>query len=202
MPIELPDLPYDYSALEPHVSADTLEFHHGKHHRTYVKKTNKLIAGTALAEKTLEEIIRTVAGDPAKKEIFNNAAQAWNHAFYWKSMSPQGGGEPDGALAKRLGRDFGGYDGFRNAFEEAGEKQFGSGWVWLVDSGGRLEVRKTPNAKTPIVEDRTTPLLTMDVWEHAYYLDFKNERAKYVAAFLDNLVNWEFATANFGASSG
>ncbi len=196
MPVVLPELPYERDALAPHISAKTLEFHHGKHHRAYVEKTNQLIEGTSLAEKPLEEIIRAVAGDERRKEIFNNAAQAWNHEFYWNSMAPDGGGAPSGEIAALLKRDFGGYDGFREAFFSAGKTQFASGWAWLVKVGGKLEVRNSDDARTPIEDKGVTPLLTMDVWEHAYYLDVQNERPKYIDAFLDHLVNWDFARDN------
>ncbi|MEM8986220.1 MAG: superoxide dismutase [Pseudomonadota bacterium] len=196
MAITLPPLPYDQNALEPHVSANTLSFHYGKHHQAYVDNLNKMIDGTPLADASLEEIIKDAAGDAGKAGIFNNAAQIWNHTFYWNSMAPNGGGAPTGAVAGLIDEAFGGYEGFKEAFATAGAKQFGSGWAWLVAVGGKVEVRKTLNAELPITEAGVTPLLTMDVWEHAYYLDFQNKRPAYISTFLDNLVNWEFANAN------
>lgn len=200
MAITLPDLPYAQDALAPHISAQTLDFHHGKHHAAYVKNLNGLIDGSDLADKSLEDVILAVAGDAAKAGVFNNAAQIWNHTFYWNSMAPNGGGAPTGALAEAIDRDFGSFDAFKTAFAQAGATQFGSGWAWLVAVNGKLEVRKTGNAETPLTEDGVTPLLTMDVWEHAYYLDFQNRRPDYISTFLDHLVNWEFASANFGAA--
>jgi Fe-Mn family superoxide dismutase len=200
MAIQHPDPPYDYSALAPHVSAETMQFHDGEHHRAYVEKTNELIAGGELDDLPLVEIIRRAAGDQASATLFNNAAQAWNHAFYWSSMSPEGGGEPSGALRERIERQFGSVDDFRQQFAEAALAQFGSGWAWLVRAGDRLEIRTTPNAATPIAEDGVAPLLTMDVWEHAYYIDYRNDRGAYVKRFLDNLANWRFANANLRAA--
>lgn len=200
MAITLPDLPYAQDALAPHISAQTLDFHHGKHHAAYVKNLNGLIDGSDLADKSLEDVILAVAGDAAKAGVFNNAAQIWNHTFYWNSMAPNGGGAPTGALAEAIDRDFGSFDAFKTAFAQAGATQFGSGWAWLVAVNGKLEVRKTGNAETPLTEDGVTPLLTMDVWEHAYYLDFQNRRPDYISTFLDHLVNWEFASANFAAA--
>ena len=195
MSITLPDLPFAQNALEPHISANTLSFHHGKHHAAYVANLNNLIKDTDLEGKSLEDIIKAVAGDPAKAGIFNNAAQVWNHTFYWNSMSPNGGGKPGGKIGAAIERDFGSYEEFVKAFTTAGGTQFGSGWAWLVSNNGTLEVRKTPNAETPLT-DGVTPLLTMDVWEHAYYLDFQNARPGYMNAFLAHLVNWDFAEAN------
>lgn len=194
MSISLPDLPYARDALAPHISAETLDYHYGKHHKAYVDKTNELIAGKALEKASLEEIIREAHG--ADQGLFNQAAQVWNHTFYWNSMAPHGGGEPTGDIAAAIEKDFGGYNAFKAAFAQAGAAQFGSGWAWLVAKGGRLEVRKTPNAELPWIEAGVTPLLTMDVWEHAYYLDYQNRRPDYIAVFLDNLVNWDFANAN------
>jgi Fe-Mn family superoxide dismutase len=196
MAIELPDLPYAQDALEPHISANTLSFHYGKHHAAYVGNLNKMIDGTDLEGKTLEEIILTVNGDASKGGVFNNAAQVWNHTFYWHSMSPNGGGKPSGKIGDAIDRDFGSYEEFAKAFTGAGGTQFGSGWAWLVSNNGKLEVRKTPNAETPLTEKGITPLMTMDVWEHAYYLDFQNSRPGYMNAFLEHLVNWDFAEAN------
>ena len=194
MAISLPDLPYARDALAPHISAQTLEFHHGKHHKAYVDKTNELIAGKPLEKASLEEIIREAHGKD--QGLFNQSAQVWNHTFYWNSMSPNGGGEPTGAVAAAIDKDFGGFDAFKTAFTQAGATQFGSGWAWLIAKGGKLEVRKTPNAELPWVEAGVTPLLTMDVWEHAYYLDYQNKRPDYMGAFLGKLVNWDFVNAN------
>ena len=195
MPIELPDLPYPRDALAPCISAETLDVHHGKHHKAYVDKVNALIAGTPLAERPLDDIVRQSSRDPARAALFNNAAQAWNHGFYWRSMRPQGGGRPDGALAGKIAASFNDVDGFVEAFKTAAVNQFGSGWAWLVLEGKGLRVTATSNADTPLAHGQS-PLLTIDVWEHAYYLDYKNARADYVARFLDKLVNWEFAGAN------
>lgn len=194
-PFVLPDLPYAKDALQPVITAHTLEFHHGKHHNAYVTKLNALVAGTNLAALSLEEIIRSTAGDAAKAGVFNNAAQVWNHSFYWKSMKPGGGGKPTGRLAEKVQAAFGDYDKFRSEFVNAATGQFGSGWAWLVEQGATLKVVKTANAAVPFV-DGLHPLLTLDVWEHAYYPDFQNRRADYVNAWLDRLVNWEFAAAN------
>lgn len=194
MAISLPDLPYGKSDLAPHISEQTLEFHYGKHHQAYVDKTNKAIDGTKLEDASLEEIVRHAAGHD--QGLFNNAAQVWNHTFYWHSMKPQGGGAPTGAIADAIKETFGGYDSFKEAFSDAGATQFGSGWAWLIAKDGKLEVRKTLNAETPLTDEACTPLLTMDVWEHAYYLDYQNKRPAYIDAFLDNLVNWDFANEN------
>ena len=196
MTITLPDLPYAKDALAPHISAETLDFHHGKHHNTYVVNLNKLIDGTGYANAALEEIIRDSAGDAGKAGIFNNAAQIWNHTFYWHSMKPNGGGAPTGAIADAINSAFGGMDGFKDAFATAGATQFGSGWAWLVAAGGKLEIRKTPNAETPLTDAGVTPLITMDVWEHAYYLDYQNKRPAYIETFIDKLINWDFANSN------
>ncbi len=197
MAFTLPDLPYAKDALEPYISAKTLEFHHGKHHQAYVTNLNKLIEGTELEKATLEEIIMASAQDSAKTGIFNNAAQVWNHTFYWSSMKPAGGGKPSGKLAEKIDADFGGYDTFVEEFKNAGATQFGSGWAWLVLDGGKLKVTKTPNADLPMAHGQTA-ILTMDVWEHAYYLDFQNRRPDYIGTFLDKLVNWDFAANNLG----
>lgn len=194
MAISLPDLPYGKADLAPHISEQTLEFHYGKHHQAYVDKTNKAIDGTKLEDASLEEIVRHAAGHD--QGLFNNAAQVWNHTFYWNSMKPQGGGAPTGAIADAIKETFGGYDSFKEAFSDAGATQFGSGWAWLIAKDGKLEVRKTLNAETPLTDEACTPLLTMDVWEHAYYLDYQNKRPAYIDAFLDNLVNWDFANEN------
>lgn len=194
MAISLPDLPYGKADLAPHISEQTLEFHYGKHHQAYVDKTNTAIAGTKLEDASLEEIVRHADG--TDQGLFNNAAQVWNHTFYWKSMKPQGGGAPTGAIAEAIDKTFGGYESFKEAFADAGATQFGSGWAWLVAKDGELEVCKTLNAETPLTDTSCTPLLTMDVWEHAYYLDYQNKRPAYIDAFLDNLVNWDFANEN------
>ncbi len=195
MPFELPALPFAENALEPHVSARTLGFHHGKHHQTYVTNLNNLTEGSPLASATLEDVIRETAGDASRAGVFNNGAQVWNHGFYWQSLTPGGGGAPRGELAERLEDGFGSLDAFRSAFKEAAVTQFGSGWAWLVAENGALKVTKTGNADTPLAHGQT-PLITCDVWEHAYYLDYQNRRPDYVDAFLDNLVNWDFASEN------
>ncbi len=195
MTFTLPALPYAATALEPHISARTLEFHHGKHHNTYVVNLNKLIEGTDLASASLEEIIKKSAADASKAGIFNNAAQVWNHTFYWNSMKPNGGGKPTGELAAKIDADFGSFEAFAEQFKNAGATQFGSGWAWLVLEAGKLKVTKTPNADLPMVHGQTA-LLTMDVWEHAYYLDFQNRRPDYMGAFLEHLVNWDFVADN------
>jgi superoxide dismutase, Fe-Mn family len=198
MTIQLPDLPYAKDALAPYVSATTLGFHHDKHHAAYVTNANKLIAGTPLENAPLEEIIKAAAADPAKKGLFNNAAQVWNHTFLWHSMKPNGGGKPAGELATLIDRDFGSYDAFAEKFTAAAVGQFGSGWAWLVLEAGKLAIFTTANADTPLVHGKKA-LLTVDVWEHAYYLDFQNRRPDYVKTFLDKLANWDFATANLAA---
>jgi Fe-Mn family superoxide dismutase len=195
MTFKLPDLPYSSDALAPHITAQTLSFHHGKHHAAYVTNLNKLVEGTDLAGKTLEEVIKATAGKPDKQGIFNNAAQVWNHTFYWQSMKPKGGGKPTGAIAQKITADFGSYEKFTEQFAQAGATQFGSGWAWLNVKGGKLEITKTPNAETPLTT-ASKPLITMDVWEHAYYLDFQNRRPDYIKAFLDHLLNWDFANQN------
>lgn len=195
MAFTLPDLPYAPNALEPYITANTLSFHHGKHHNAYVTNLNKLVDGTELADKTLEEIIKASAKDASKASIFNNAAQVWNHTFYWNSMKPQGGGEPTGELLAKINADFGSLDKLKEEFKNAGATQFGSGWAWLVLEDGKLKVTKTPNADLPMVHGQTA-LLTVDVWEHAYYLDFQNRRPDYLDTFLDKLVNWDFAAEN------
>lgn len=190
MAIELPKLNYPMDGLSPHISAETLEFHYGKHHQGYVNKLNKAIEGTAYAEKSLEDIIKS-----GEKSFFNNAAQIWNHTFYWNSMSPSGGGQPSGSLMDGINAKWGDFNTFKDAFSKAAAGQFGSGWAWLVKTGSGLEIRTTGNAETPLTDSGCTPLLTCDVWEHAYYIDYRNARAKYLEAFW-NLVNWDFAQAN------
>lgn len=196
-PFTLPALPYAEDALDPHISAKTMGFHYGKHHKGYVDKLNKAVEGKKLAEMKLEDVIVESAKDPALSGVFNSAAQAWNHTFYWQSMKPKGGGEPSGKVADRLKADLGGLEGFKKAFAEAANGQFGSGWAWLGVKDGKLEITKSGNADTPIAHGGK-PLLVIDVWEHAYYLDYQNKRADYVTAFLEHLVNWEFAAANLG----
>lgn len=195
MAFELPALPYAQDALEPHISANTLSFHYGKHHQAYVTNLNNLVKDTPMAAQSLEEVIMASAKDASKGGIFNNAAQVWNHTFYWNSMKPNGGGKPTGAIAAKIDSDLGGYDEFVKEFKNAGATQFGSGWAWLVLDAGKLKVTKTPNADLPLAHGQTA-LLTMDVWEHAYYLDFQNRRPDYISTFLDHLVNWDFANAN------
>lgn len=195
MAFELPPLPYAPDALAPYMSAQTLGFHHGKHHQTYVTNLNGLIKETPLADRTLEDIVRATAGDNGKIGVFNNAAQVWNHTFFWNSMKPQGGGAPQGELAERIKTDFGSLEAFKEEFKKTALAQFGSGWAWLVLENGKLKVVKTANAATPLTEN-AKPLLTCDVWEHAYYLDYQNRRGDMVGAFLDNLVNWDFAAKN------
>jgi len=192
MSFELPPLDYAYDALAPHISARTMEFHHDKHHKAYVDKLNKLVQDSPLARLSLEDVMRKTADDPSKRAVFNNAAQAWNHAFFWKCMRPKSGGAPSGAVAERLKASFGGYDQFHTAFVDAATGQFGSGWAWLVQSGDKLEIITTANADNPMLRGKI-PLLTCDVWEHAYYLDYQNRRADFVKAFVDHLANWEFA---------
>ena len=191
----LPALPYAAEALEPHISARTMSFHYGKHHQAYVDNLNKLVAGTPWAAgQPLEKVVVESAGLPDKAAVFNNAAQAWNHAFFWKCMKPAGGGLATGRLMDLIKKSLGGFDEFKNAFVTAAVAQFGSGWVWLVQDGGALKIVKTSNADTPLAHGQTA-LLTCDVWEHAYYLDYQNRRKDFVQAFLDHLANWEFAAS-------
>ncbi len=190
MAFTLPELPYSKDALAPHISAETLEFHHGKHHNAYVNKLNALTEGTDNANKSLEELIKTTDGG-----LFNQAAQVWNHTFYWNSMSPNGGGAPSGAIADAITKAFGSFDEFKAKFTAAAGGQFGSGWAWLVkDGGGNLEIVTTANAGNPLTDGKT-PVITCDVWEHAYYVDYRNARPKYLEAWW-NLVNWDFANQN------
>ncbi|WP_019501140.1 superoxide dismutase [Pseudanabaena sp. PCC 6802] len=199
MAFELPALPFAADALESaHMSAQTFSFHHDKHHAAYVTNLNNLVKDTDLADKSLEEVIAISFKDPAKVGIFNNAAQVWNHTFFWHSLKPGGGGTPTGALLDKIVADFGSFDKFKEAFKTAATTQFGSGWAWLVSDNGTLKVTKTPNAENPMVHGQTA-LLTLDVWEHAYYLDFQNRRPDYIQNFLDNLVNWDFVAKNFAA---
>ena len=194
MTITLPDLPYGKDALAPFISDKTIDFHYGKHHNTYVTNLVKLIGGTDLENETLENIIKKTVGDSARAGIFNNAAQVWNHTFYWHSMSPNGGKGPTGHIAEKIKADFGSYEKFVDEFKNAGLTQFGSGWAWLILKDGKLQVTKTSNADTPLAHG-LTPLLTADVWEHAYYLDYQNKRADYLDVFIKNLINWEFANS-------
>ncbi len=191
----LAPLPYADNALEPVISAHTLSFHYGKHHKAYVDNLNKLVADTALAGQSLEEIIKATAGQADKAGIFNNAAQVWNHMFYWHSLSPNGGGEPPAALKQKIEAAFGSVDACKKELANAAVTQFGSGWAWLVQDGDKLAIAKTSNADSPLTKN-SRPLLTIDVWEHAYYLDYQNRRPDYVNTILDKLINWEFAAAN------
>ena len=192
MSFELPSLPYAKDALEPHISAETLEFHYGKHHQTYVDKLNGLVGGTDMASKSLEDIVKTSEGG-----VFNNAAQVWNHTFYWNCLSPNGGGQASGAIADAIDAAFGSFDAFKEQFTNAAINNFGSGWTWLVkNADGSVAIVNTSNAATPLTDSSVTPLLTVDVWEHAYYVDYRNARPKYMEAFWA-LVNWDFVNANF-----
>ena len=192
-------LPFASDALESYgMKAETFEYHYGKHHKAYVDNLNKLVDGTELANKSLEEVIQIAFGDSAKAGIFNNAAQVWNHSFFWNCLKPAGGGAPTGALAAKIDQDFGSFEKFKEEFSTAAATQLGSGWAWLVDDGGTLKVMKTPNAENPLAHGKKA-LLTIDVWEHAYYIDFKNARPGFIKNFLDNLVNWDFVAENFAA---
>ena len=216
MPFQLPNLPYPANALAPTMSEETFSYHHGKHHAAYINNLNRMTEGTELANLSLEQVIADSAGEASKLSLFNNAAQAWNHDFFWKSMSPDGGGEPTGgvladALADAMAASFGSYDGFREEFCKAAAGLFGSGWVWLAagseesadgasdpNAVSKLSILTTSNADIPLAELKSGGLLlTLDVWEHAYYLDFQNDRPSYIARWLDNLLNWEFATENY-----
>ena len=194
MTFELPLLPWADNALEPFISAKTISFHYGKHHKAYVDNLNKLVAGTDLESKSLEEIIKATASDASKTGVFNNAAQVWNHTFFWHCLKP-GGGKPSGKIAERIEETFGSYEKFAEQFKAAAVGRFGSGWAWLIDDGGTLKIISTPNADNPLAHGQKA-LLTVDVWEHAYYLDFQNRRPDFVQAFLDHLVNWEFVGKN------
>lgn len=191
----LAPLPYADNALEPVISANTLSFHYGKHHNTYVVNLNNLLKDTNLAGQSLEEIMKATAGQADKAGIFNNAAQVWNHMFYWHSLSPNGGGEPTGDLKQKIEAAFGSVEACKKEFANAAMTQFGSGWAWLVQDGDKVAIAKTGNAESPITQN-VRPLLTIDVWEHAYYLDYQNRRIDYVNTILDKLINWEFAAAN------
>jgi Fe-Mn family superoxide dismutase len=195
MALVLPELPFAKNSLEPIISEKTLEFHHGKHHNAYVVNGNKLIEGTELQNLTNEEIILKSAGDPAKAGIFNNSAQVWNHTFYWNCIKPNGGGSPTGKIAGLISDTWGSYEKFVEEFKTAATTQFGSGWAWLVLKEGKLQIMKTGNADTPMVHGAKA-LLTIDVWEHAYYLDFQNRRPDYIAAYIEKLINWDFVNSN------
>jgi len=190
MPFTLPPLPYAKDALVPHMSAETFDYHYGKHHQAYLNKLNELVAGKPEESKTLEELVRTTEG-----VLFNQAAQVWNHTFFWNSMKPSGGGQPTGAVAAAITRDFGGFDKFRADFTAAALGRFGSGWAWLVNDGGKLAIATTANADTPLREGKRC-ILTLDVWEHAYYIDYRNARPNFINAFFDHLINWDFANEN------
>ncbi len=190
MSFSLPDLPYKKDALAPHISSETLDYHHGKHHAAYVTNLNKLIDGKPEAQKSLEDIIKSSEGP-----LFNNAAQVWNHTFYWSCMKPNGGGQPTGDLLDAINRDFGSFEKFKEAFSTAAATQFGSGWAWLVLDKGKLKVTKTGNADLPM-KHNCKALLTIDVWEHAYYIDYRNLRPKYIETFMNHLANWDFALEN------
>jgi len=199
-PFQLPPLPWDEGALDPVVSARTIEFHYGKHHRAYVTKLNELVAGTRFADMPLEQVVKETAGSEENKKIFNNAAQTWNNTFFWNCLKPQGGGKPTGDMAARIERAFGGYDAFKQKLADAAVNQFGSGWAWLVARGDKLEIVSTANAENPMTKG-ATPLLTIDVWEHAYYLDYQNRRPDFANAVIDKLLNWEFAAQQLGAAA-
>ena len=195
MPFSLPPLPYDLDALAPHVSARTLEFHHGKHHKAYVNTTNGLVAGTPLAQADLVSVIRAASGRDQQK-LCNQAGQVWNHSFFWRCMAPGGGGRPTGEIGALIERDLGGYDAFAKAFKAEAVGHFASGWAWLVLRDGKLEITSLHDGDAPVADDNLRPVLTLDVWEHAYYLDYQNARAAFVDAFLEHLVNWDFADEN------
>jgi superoxide dismutase, Fe-Mn family len=190
-PFTLPKLPWEEGALDPVISARTIGLHYGKHHKAYVDKLNELVAGTPYAQMPLEQVVRQAAGDKSAQKIFNNAAQAWNHTFYWNCLTPRAG-KPSGTLAKRIDADLGGLDKFAESFQKAAVECFGSGWAWLVDRDGKLEITSTSNAGTPIASG-STPLLTLDVWEHAYYVDYENRRPEYAKSVIGKLLNWDFA---------
>jgi superoxide dismutase, Fe-Mn family len=194
MKVELPDLPYPANGLEPHISATTLETHHGKHHKKYVDTTQSMIENTDLANEDVVTILRKAHG--TNQGLFNNAAQSYNHAFYWNCMKPGGGGKPSGKLMEMIEKDFGSYDAFETEFKNTAATTFGSGWTWLVHTPSGLKVQKTGNAECPLTDEGSTPLLTIDVWEHAYYLDYKNLRPSYIDTFMNSLVNWDFVASN------
>ncbi len=198
-PFSLPKLPWDEAALDPVISARTIGVHYGKHHKAYVDKLNELVAGTPLADLPLEQVIAKSAGNKESQKVFNNAAQAWNHTFFWNCLAPKGGGEPRGELARRIDAELGGAASFREAFQKAAVECFGSGWAWLVERDGKLEILATSNAGTPLTMG-ATPLLTLDVWEHAYYLDYENRRPEFAKAVIDRLLNWDFAAEQLTAA--
>jgi superoxide dismutase, Fe-Mn family len=193
MPFELPKLPYAYDALAPVISAETIEYHYGKHHQTYVNNLNKIVEGTAYAEMSIEDICRKVHGQTSEQALFNNAAQVWNHTFYWNCMKPGGGGAPTGAALEAINRRFGEFESFKEQFSAAAAEQFGSGWAWLVKDGNGVAIETTSNAGTPMATGKIC-LLTIDVWEHAYYIDYRNARPKYIEDFW-KLVNWDFVNS-------
>jgi superoxide dismutase, Fe-Mn family len=193
--IELPELPYSKDALAPHISAQTLDFHHGKHHQAYVTKTKELIKGTPLENQNVEQIIMACANKQSEITLFNNAAQVWNHTFFWNCLAPKAAAKPDGILLEKLLASFGSIEKFKEEFKAAALAQFGSGWAWLIQDGDKLKITKTSNAQNPMADGQKA-LFTVDVWEHAYYLDFQNRRADFVGAVLDNLVNWNFVAGN------
>jgi len=199
MAFELPPLPYPKNALEPYTSANTLDFHHGKHHQAYVTNLNNLVKGSPMENQSLEEIIKATHNDSSKTGVFNNAAQVWNHTFFWNCMKPGGGGNPSGDVAAAIDRDLGGLQKFKDDFKANAVAQFGSGWGWLVAEGGKLKLTRTPNAETPLALGQTA-LATCDVWEHAYYLDYQNRRPDFVQAFLDHLINWDFVAKNLAGA--
>jgi superoxide dismutase, Fe-Mn family len=196
--VVLPDLPYEPNALEPYISKETVALHYGKHHQSYVEKANRLIAGTPHEKQSLEKIIINSA-EKGQTAIFNNAAQAFNHEFYWNGIDPKGGGKPSGAIQESINKSFGGYDQFADAFFQSAMSQFGSGWTWLIAEGDKLTIMNTSNADTPIASGKK-PLITLDLWEHAYYLDYQNKRGEYIQAFLTHLVNWSFAEVNLASA--
>lgn len=196
MSFELPKLPYAQDALEPHISKETIEYHYGKHHQGYVNKLNAAVENTAHANLGLEELVRKVHGQTNEKGLFNNAAQVWNHTFYWHCLSPKGGGAPSGAIATAIDKSFGSFSDFKSKFSDAAAAQFGSGWAWLVKSGDGIAIETTGNAETPMATGKNC-LMTLDVWEHAYYVDYRNARPKYIEAFW-NIVNWDFVNKNLG----
>ncbi len=198
MTFQLPELPYPQDGLAPHMSAETLKYHHGKHHRGYVDSLNDAVKGSNLASLSLEEIILNTVDDEDHVNVFNNAAQIWNHSFFWRCMTPDGGGRAPGNVLRQIDSDFGSFEKFRQGFVDAATGQFGSGWAWLVLDSGHLRVVATPNAVPPMVTGQQA-LLTCDVWEHAYYLDHKNDRSRFVETFLEHLVNWEFVSEQFDA---
>ena len=195
MAILLPDLPFAKDALTPHISANTLDYHYGKHHNAYITNLNNLVTGSDLENDELETIIKKTSGVADKVGVFNNAAQVWNHTFYWNSMKANGGGLPSGNVADLINGTFGSFENFVSEFKQAGVTQFGSGWAWLILENGQLKIPKTANADTPIAH-RQTPLLTVDVWEHAYYLDYQNRRPDYLAVFIKHLINWDFINSH------